>query len=189
MLRSSPSVPRVAPSFVSASWRKAQRLSAILTSADSPGNRVATLMWNQQEHLEAYFGFLPWSGRAHVEPAPASGRDHLHRQPCPGPLGRSNRRAARRIHESLERRRPSGNFRDVVSFRRHARQPHQRAVDRAILQQPPASHQSHSATPSESPRSCFRSQFSSPDSSCIASGSTPWTVRHRMDSSIHRPRL
>ncbi len=37
--------------------QRAQRLSAALLQAGiRNGDRVATLMWNQQEHLEAYFG-------------------------------------------------------------------------------------------------------------------------------------
>lgn len=38
-------------------YRRARRLSAALLHAGiRDGDRVATLMWNQQEHLEAYFG-------------------------------------------------------------------------------------------------------------------------------------
>ena len=37
--------------------RRAKQLSAALLQAGiRNGDRVATLMWNQQEHLEAYFG-------------------------------------------------------------------------------------------------------------------------------------
>lgn len=37
--------------------RRARRLSAALQHAGiTPGDRVATIMWNQNEHLEAYFG-------------------------------------------------------------------------------------------------------------------------------------
>ena len=42
--------------------RRAKRLSAALLEAGiRTGDRVATLMWNQQEHLEAYFG-VPAAG-------------------------------------------------------------------------------------------------------------------------------
>jgi predicted protein tyrosine phosphatase len=42
--------------------RRARRLSAALQHAGiAPGDRVATLMWNQHEHLEAYFG-IPSAG-------------------------------------------------------------------------------------------------------------------------------
>jgi fatty-acyl-CoA synthase len=37
--------------------RRARQLAAALQQAGvAPGDRIATLMWNQQEHLEAYFG-------------------------------------------------------------------------------------------------------------------------------------
>jgi fatty-acyl-CoA synthase len=43
-------------------YRRARRLSAALLEAGiRNGDRVATLMWNQQEHLEAYFG-VPAAG-------------------------------------------------------------------------------------------------------------------------------
>jgi fatty-acyl-CoA synthase len=42
--------------------RRARQLAAALQGAGiAPGDRVATLMWNQQEHLEAYFG-VPATG-------------------------------------------------------------------------------------------------------------------------------
>jgi fatty-acyl-CoA synthase len=42
--------------------RRARQLSAALLRAGiKPGDRVATLMWNQHEHLEAYFG-IPATG-------------------------------------------------------------------------------------------------------------------------------
>jgi fatty-acyl-CoA synthase len=61
--------------------RRAKQLSAALLQAGiRNGDRVATLMWNQQEHVEAYFG-VPGGGRgvAYLEPAAASGRNRLHR--------------------------------------------------------------------------------------------------------------
>ncbi len=43
-------------------YRRARQLSAALLQAGiKPGDRVATLMWNQHEHLEAYFG-VPAAG-------------------------------------------------------------------------------------------------------------------------------
>lgn len=42
--------------------RRSRRLAAALQQAGiAPGNRVATLMWNRSEHLEAYFG-IPLAG-------------------------------------------------------------------------------------------------------------------------------
>src|SRR4051812_21922337 len=42
--------------------KRAHQLSAALLDAGvRPGDRVATLMWNQNEHLEAYFG-IPATG-------------------------------------------------------------------------------------------------------------------------------
>src|SRR3954451_20419982 len=51
---------------VRTSWgevlRRARRLAAGLSSIGvQPGDRVATLCWNQREHLEAYFG-VPFAG-------------------------------------------------------------------------------------------------------------------------------
>ena len=43
-------------------WRRARQLSgALMRAGIQPGDRVATLMWNQHEHLEAYFG-IPATG-------------------------------------------------------------------------------------------------------------------------------
>ena len=43
-------------------YRRARQLSAALQRAGiQSGDRVATLMWNEHEHLEAYFG-IPATG-------------------------------------------------------------------------------------------------------------------------------
>lgn len=47
--------------------KRAKRLSAALLAAGiKNGDRVATLMWNQQEHLEAYFGVPAIGGVLHT---------------------------------------------------------------------------------------------------------------------------
>ena len=86
--------------------RAPARVGAGASSASRDGDRVATLMWNQPEHLEAYFA-IPSIGRGdpHAEPAPASRRAELHRRRRGGLRDRSSTsRCWRRLRGSAHAR-------------------------------------------------------------------------------------
>ena len=84
---------RVAPAASPARWP---------ASASATATAVATLMWNQPEHLELYFA-VPLDGRGdpHAQPAPAPRRARLHRRRRRGQGDRRRRVAAATCFESF----------------------------------------------------------------------------------------
>ena len=120
-----------------------------------PGNAVGTFMWNDQEHLEAYFAVPCWACPAHPE-HPAVGRAaDLRRQPRRGPC-----RPRRRRPRAGDRagRRTAVDRRGLGRRRRL----------RPRRSSPPAgrSTATTSSSPPRSPASTTRSRTSSPPPAC-----------------------
>ena len=69
-------------SYAAAGCRAAQLANALRRLGVDGDQRVATFMWNNAEHLEAYLArAVDGRGAAHAEHPPARGPAGLHRQP------------------------------------------------------------------------------------------------------------
>ena len=93
---------------------RARKLARGLVGAGiKRGDRVATLMWNHAEHLEAYFG-IPLAGavRSHAEPPAPSRRDRVHRERRERSVPDRRRRAAAAVRE--DRRSAVRKFERVI---------------------------------------------------------------------------
>ena len=111
---------------------RARRLASALAELGiGEGDRVGTLLWNQPEHLELYYG-VPAMGAVdpHAQSAPASRRARVHRRRRRGPRDRRRRVAAAGIRGVPLRARVRARDRRLARRRRPRRRDRLRVADR-----------------------------------------------------------